>query len=213
MTIQDRFTQIGLSKQSVKATPIATADYRIGVSSGKTAGLSVDQEQFDISWSSRINEGHDRGTVGPVTDFETLAMAKTIGLLLLAALGSDTVTGSGPYTHTFKTGNALPYLSIFTQKDTETHRLSDVRIDELEISWDTVKAVKVKVKALGCTYEFDTAFALTVSTGVDERPKAGVMKGAGGTKTFGSVKMGGGDMGPVKKVAAGPVDSGKGKKK
>lgn len=184
MPIQDRIAQVALAKQASLASPAASGTYQIGVSSGAIASIDITEDQFDMSWNQRLAEGHDRGDSTPGSAFDTVAMKKSLGLLLLAALGSDSVTGSGPYTHKFTHANDLPYLTIFARKQAEYYKVSGARLNELELSWETTKAVAVKTSFVGCDYEFlSGAYAATT----DERPAAGVLKGAGGTFTVDGV--------------------------
>lgn len=184
MPIQDRLAQVAIAKQTSLASPAASGDFQIGVSSGQIASLEIPEESFDQSWSTRLSEGHDRSSVTPGVDFETLGMPRSIGLLLLAALGSVNTTGGGPYEHIFTHANVLPYLTVYSRKDTEYHRIGDVRVNDLEISWEATKAVKVKVNGVGCSIEFLGNTPYAVASGGDERPSSSVLKGAGGTFTI-----------------------------
>lgn len=180
--IQSRITQVLLSKQVSLGSPAASGDYRIGVKSGQVATVDIAEDGIGQTWSSRINEGQDRGDVNPGSSFETVAMRKSLGLLLLAALGTDTPSGSSPArSHVFTVGDVLPYLTVHSRKGAEYHTVGDCRLDELEISWEGVKAVTASATFMGCSI----AFGGTSEVGAvaDERPKDGVLKGCGGTFT------------------------------
>ena len=181
MPIQDRIAQVAISKQTALASPAASGTYQIGVSSGHVAAIESKHDLFDMSWSQRLAEGADRTPVIPGAEFQTLAMQKSLGLLLLAALGADAVTGSNPYTHIFTHANTLPYLTVFSRKDTEYHTVSDYRVDSLELDWETTKALTVKVNGKACAFAFGGTTPYSANN--DERPSSGVMKGAGGTFT------------------------------
>lgn len=181
MPIQDRITQIAFAKQSALGAAAASGTYQIGVTSGAVADLEMNEDELAVSWSSRLIEGHDRGAVTPKVGFETVAMPKSVGLFLAVGMGSEAASGSGPYTHVFKVGNALPYITVFARRDAEYFKVSDIRVDEVELAWEGTKAVTLKVSAMGCTYEFLGTSAYT--GGTDERPESGVLKGAGGTFT------------------------------
>ena len=184
MPIQDRIAQVAIAKQVSLGSPASSGDYQIGVSSGTITSLEIPEDGFEMSWAGRLSEGHDRGPTTPGAEFDTLAMPRSIGLLLLAALGSVNTTGSGPYTHEFVHANVLPYLTLWSRKDGEYHRVEDVRVSELELSWETTKAVSVKVNGIGCDLAFLGSSAYGVNSGGDERPATGVLKGAGGTFTI-----------------------------
>lgn len=175
--IQDRVSLVAFSKQTALSSAAASGDYQIGVNSGAIANIEINEEDFPITWSSRLLEGHDRGTTVPGTAFETLAMPKTIGLLLAAVLGAESFSAGSPNTHVFTAGVELPYVTFFAVRGTEKYKVGDCRISELELSWENTKALVVKITAMGCTYEFVTDYGVQTS----ERPKDGVLKGAGGT--------------------------------
>lgn len=178
--IQDRVSLVAFSKQTALSSAAASGDYQIGVNSGAIANIEINEEDFPTTWSSRLLEGHDRGTTVPGSAFETLAMPKTIGLLLKAVLGSEQFTPGSPNTHVFTPGVELPYVTFFAVRGTEKYKIGDCRIGELELSWENTKALVVKITAMGCTYEFVLDYGVVES----ERPKDGVLKGAGGTFTI-----------------------------
>ncbi len=184
MAIQNRITQVGIAKQSAKGALEAAAAVQIGVNSGQVASLDLSEEELPITWASRLLQGFDRMSAYPMSSFETLAMPLSVGMFLQAVMGSDTITGAGPYTHTLKPAISLPYLTAFARKDAEYYKLGDCRVSEVELSWETTGALKLKVSMGGCTYEF-LAASYTATT--DERPFAGVMKGNGGTFTLNTV--------------------------
>jgi hypothetical protein len=180
--MQNRITQVGFTKQSAKGTAATSAKHQIGVNSGQVASLEINEEDLPITWASRLLEGHDRISAAPGASFETLAMPKSIGTLLMLALGADTVTGSGPYEHKFTPALVLPYGTFFARKDAEYFKVADARVSELELTWELTGALRVSVTVAGCSYEF-LADAYTVDANGDERPQGGVLKGAGGTFT------------------------------
>ena len=178
--IQDRLTQVALSKQTALASPAASGTYQTGVNGGAVGTVEIDESDIGTTWASAISEGFDRGAMTPGGNFELPAMRKSLGLLLLGALGSDTVTGSGPYTHTYRPTSVIPYLTLFARRDTEFYKISDARVKDLEFSWEGTKALMAKVSLVGCAYSFLASAYAAVN---DERPKDGVQKGCGGTFT------------------------------
>lgn len=180
MPVQDRLTQVALAKQVALASPAASATRQIGVKAGAVASIAVEQEDIGQTWGSRISEGHDRGAMTPGAAFDTVGMPKSIGDLLLGALGSVNTSGSNPYTHVFTDGLTLPYYTVFARKGSEYFKVSDARMNELELSWDGVKALTAKATYIGCDYDF---LASAYASAADERPKDGALKGAGGTFT------------------------------
>lgn len=178
MAVQDRITQVGIAKQSAKAAEADTATFQVGVTSGEVATLEITEEDLDVTWASRVLEGHDRTVVTPGASYETLAMPRSIGLFLALALGEETVTGSGPYEHTFRPGLALPYATLFARKASEYFKVGDARLSEIALTWETTGALRASVTFMGCTYTF-LSDAYTADE--DERPSGGVLKGAGAT--------------------------------
>jgi hypothetical protein len=180
--IQNRISLVGFAKQTAKASEAANPAYQIGVNSGQIATLDITEEDFPTTWTSRLLEGHDRISAAPGAAFEGLAMPKSIGLLLMLALGADSVTGAAdPYTHEFTPAVTLPYGTFFARKDTEYFKVGDARVSELELAWELTGALKVTVTVMGCTYTFNGTTAYTPAA--SERPVDGVLKGTGGTFT------------------------------
>ncbi len=181
--IQTRISQLGLAKQSAKGSSAGTtATYGIGVSSGTLAKADVGEEALPLTWSDRIIQGHDRITVLPGFEFETVLLPKTAGLLVLGATGTDTVTGVGPYTHTCKPALDLPYLGVFGTLDQNWVRIDDAKIDSLELTFDRAGAVRAKCSGMGCGY---TVLASAYTTTTPEAASGGYFDaaGSGGTMT------------------------------
>lgn len=182
MPAQKRFAQLSLAKQTAKGAAAATGTYQIGVSGGNVVQAEVSEDALDATWSTRLIEAFDRTGVTPMAEFDFVAMPKSLGLFLYGACGSLVTTGAGPYTHTFTPGTALPYFTLFalraTSSGTSYYKITDCAVDELELSWDQVGAVKAKAKVLGLDLTFPGS---PYTPGTDERPNAGLLKGHGGT--------------------------------
>lgn len=183
MGVQSRIAQLGFAKQTVKGTPIASPAYVIGLTGGTNYDVTFDQKELDTSWSTRGIEGHDRISVvsGAAADF--VAMPASLGLILLLALGTDVVTGSGPYVHTFTPAASLPYATVFSLYGTVKTAMADSKIDSLELSWDKTGALAVKATFMGDAIDF----ASTWTGGTNERVQGNLLKGVGGTFTVNGV--------------------------
>lgn len=75
----------------------------------------------------------------------------SIGLFLLATLGTDTVTGTGPYVHTFKlarTGQS-PSLTLSYYDGTSERQWAGHIIEELSFKWAAKAALEYTVKTQG----------------------------------------------------------------
>src|SRR4051812_34624143 len=103
--LQRRIAKIGLSKQTAKGTAQTAATFAAGVTDGAVLKIDVAENDLASTWSNRTVQGHDRVSVKPAMDFGLIATPSLLGLLLFGALGTDVVTGAGPYTHTITTAN------------------------------------------------------------------------------------------------------------
>lgn len=180
--VQKRLAQVSLAKQSAKGTPAGAGTYQIGVTGGTVAGAQVTDQEIPFTWSGRDVEAFDRISVIPGAAFDTVAMPKTIGALLYAACGADTVTGAGdPYSHAIKSAADLPYYTLFSTMGTEFYQIADAKLNSLELTFDRSGALMVKTDWMGT----DLTYPGSYTPGADERPGAGVLKGAGGVFKLG----------------------------
>lgn len=162
--LQKRIAGLGISKQTAKGSAASTpAQFGLGVRSGSILRVDIDQESDAISFSSRISGDENRLAVTPGAACVTRAWPKSIGLLLFAALGGESVTGAGPYTHTITPAADLPYLTVFTQLDTEYHKVADCKVNRLSITWNEREPLEVEVEFMGITWTGYTA-AWTATT-------------------------------------------------
>lgn len=169
MALQKRLTKVGLAKQTAKASIAANPSWNLGVTGGSVVSAPVTEEDLNPTWSTRMLEGRERTLVVPGAEYEFVAMPKTIGAYLMAVLGTVATTGSAdPWTHTFTTADDLPYHTLWATLNSNTyHQLKDVKLDELELTWNPAAALRAKAKWVGC----DMAFLAAAPTGgTDERP-------------------------------------------
>lgn len=177
MPVQKRIAQVSVAKQSAKGSAASVGTYQVGVMSGQVVGAAVDEAELPVTWSTRTSEAWDRIAVVPGMEFSVVAMPKSIGLLIYAACGAIADSGSTNFTHTITGGSSLPYLTLFATYGGEFYTIPDAMIDTLELSWDRTGALQAKVKFVGC----DLTFPVSADTpGSTERPKDGLLKGAGG---------------------------------
>jgi hypothetical protein len=181
--VQKRITKVGFGKQSVAGTPAAAATYDIGLLSGTVAGAEVSESDLNPTATSRVLSYVERTGIVPQAGFSAVAMPKSVGLLLLAACGAVTTTGSAdPWTHTFKSAASLPLLTLFGRYDAVYYRESDAIIDELTLSFDSAGALKVDAKVIAKNLEFQ-ASAHTITT-AEEPVGSPPLIGAGGLFSF-----------------------------
>ena len=141
------------AKQTAKGTPAATAAFAHAVTGGKILNVPRDYDALGATTAMRVAIGDSAKAVVPAVDLETYAYPKALGLWLLALLGTDTVTGSGPYQHAFSLAGSPPYLTVWQSRlsGAEKQSISDVRLTDLSLSWDGVDPVKVKLTGAGLT--------------------------------------------------------------
>lgn len=177
--IQKRLSRAGLAKQTGKDALAATPTFGFGVMDGKVVEAPIDQPAEEVTADSRINPGANRLEIIPGMNFGTRAYARLMGLLLYGGLGSISTTGTGPYTHTITPADDLPWLTGFGRMGGEYHKLHNLKIDELTISWDGPGPVKVAAKLVGTNLEF-LASAWT-ATNDEKDATVGKFRGAGGS--------------------------------
>jgi hypothetical protein len=151
MPLQKRIAFAGISKQTAKGAAAATPTFGLGIRGGATLRVELDQENDGITFASRVSADDNRLSVVSGAAIQTRAWPRSIGLILLGALGGDVVTGSGPYTHTITPGASLPYLTLFSQLDTEYHKVADCKINQLTVGWSERAPVEVEFDMMGIT--------------------------------------------------------------
>lgn len=169
MPLQTVSTLIGVAKQSVKGTIAANPTFAHGLSGGAPISVEPSQSPVEVTVGKRAAYNMYRESVAAGAGVQAPAYIRSLGLYLLGALGTDTVTGaSAPYTHTYSTGD-LPYLTFFTKGMGATiQAVRDCKIDELSLKWDSSKPVEVTVKAMGTVFSYPASFTPTTDeTGVE----------------------------------------------
>lgn len=161
MPIQKITAINGVAKQASKGTIAANPSFAHGLTGGSPISIEPSQSMLEVTSGKRVSYNVYRDSSVNGTGVETMSYLKSLGLYLLGALGTDTVTGTGPYLHTYSTGD-LPYLSFFTKGiDTTIQGLRDCKIDELSLKWDGSKPVELSVKALGTVFSYPSTFTAT----------------------------------------------------
>lgn len=201
--IQKILTQAAIEAQAAKGTVITTpVTYGLGLLSGQVVTTPIESEYEDLTLpgttsSDRFAPAINRLKVQPGTSFSTRAHARSLALLMRLALGTDTTTGAGPFTHTETPAIALPYFGVWATfgPTNERIRLNDAKVDSLKLSWDETSPLEVELAALGCGLTFDPG-ALTVTNDETVRDVIGPI---GGTLQF--------DVGGTS-LAAEPISAG-----
>jgi hypothetical protein len=143
------YAKVYLAKQLARGTPASTPTFAHAVTGGAVITAEEEVAQLEASTTVRMRIGAWRQRIEPRVDLECYPTPKAVGLWLLAALGGYTVQGSGPYTHTFTPSPlGLPYLTVWDERlpaGAERAKATDVRVTNLELSWDGTSPARLKV--------------------------------------------------------------------
>lgn len=168
---------VGIAKQSARGSLAANPAFAHGVKGGAPIAVEASQAPLEVTTGLRASANMARESVKPSSDIQAPAYLKSLGLYLLGALGTCTTTGSGPYEHTFVTGD-LPYMSIFAKNiGADIEAVRDAKIDELSLTWDGANHVELGVKAMGTVFSYPASF----TAGVDETASESFLIPVGGT--------------------------------
>lgn len=168
MPIQKISAVTGVAKQSASGTLATNPTFAHGLTGGSPISVEPTQNAVEVTVGKRAAYNIYRDTVANGAEIQSLGYMKSLGLWLLGAIGSDTVTGSNPYVHTYSTGD-LPYLSVFTKGiDSTIEAIRDCKVDELSLKWDGSKPVDITVKTVGTVFSYPSTFTPTTDeTGSD----------------------------------------------
>lgn len=177
MALQIGKDVFGIAKQTAKGAIAANPLFAFGLAGG---GISVDptQEPDALTSAFLAPAGAFRSRVESGAKIETRAWQKSIGLLLLGALGSVSTTGASPYTHVITLGPSLLYFTVFEKKgDNSLHAIQDCKIDEIGISWKENEPLAVSITFVGCKWSVPATFTPTA----DESDTTAYFTPVGGT--------------------------------
>lgn len=161
MPIQKVSALTGVAKQASAGTLAANPTFAHGLTGGSPVSVEPSQNAVEVTVGKRAAYNVYRDAVINGVEIQSLAYLKSLGLWLLGALGTDTVTGTGPYLHTYSTGD-LPYLSVFAKGiDSTIEGVRDNKVDELSLKWDGSKPVDLTVKTVGTVFSYPSTFTAT----------------------------------------------------
>lgn len=197
MALQSAIAKVGVAKQTAKGTAAAAPVYAHGVADGNVVSVNVDQALDDLTGGTRAGVNVTRTAVTAGAEFSSRVFAGSVGMWLYGALGTDVVTGTGPYTHTMTSGTGdLPYLTTFGLLDGTIHSVQDFKVDEVGISFDGSGPLSLSVSGMGTVLGFPASFTPTTDEGfsVPFRPVGGTFSidvdGAGGSAATARVMTG-----------------------
>jgi hypothetical protein len=165
MPMQSQALIAGVAKQSAQGTIATNPTYAHGLSGGAPVSADPNQSPLDVTAGKRVQTNMFRESVVNGATIQSPAYIQSLGMYLLGALGTDTVSGTSPKTHTYSTGD-LPYLSIFAKGVDATagqtiQAVRDCKVDELSLKWDNSKPLELSVKLNGTVFSYPSTFTAT----------------------------------------------------
>lgn len=141
---------LGLAKQASKGAVVAQPAYVMPLLGGNAADFEPEQKLDELTSGTIESISGYRSGIGFGAAGKARAYAKILGLMLLGAMGSDTVTGTGSFTHTYSFG-IPPWLTAWGQAGAANYVcLSDAMLDELTLSWEGTDPLEVEAVLLSC---------------------------------------------------------------
>ena len=120
MAYQGRSGAIGFAEESTWGTAVSRSNWRPVISSALQRVPSVvPRTDLHAGGPTRRSKFIEREEAGG--DVSVLATYDNIGMLLKAAMGSVSTSGSGPYTHVYTLAQTLPSLTIENIRGTATN--------------------------------------------------------------------------------------------
>lgn len=184
---------VGVAKQTAKGTPAAAPIYKFPFTGGN---IGPDRS---IGRLSETDSSRDRGTAYVQRQSvsgtpEVYVRDSSIGMLLLGAMGADSVTGATNFVHTFTTSALLPYMTFWKNTgDLVYDRYQDVFISSLAIRADAGNPLVASfgVQGLATTFaSVDPAPATPLTKGaVYNYNEAAVTLGGGATSSISSFEL------------------------
>lgn len=150
---------VGAGKQAAEGTLLANPQFSHGVTGDGAIHNTPKHSLPDISGLAG-QAIVDRERVDNGASFESRAYLKALGLYLLGLFGSDVVTGTGPYVHTYAIGNPLPFLSFSDKFAVEgfLRAVRDCRVTSFKISWEENRPAIISVEAPGTVFSIPATF-------------------------------------------------------
>lgn len=177
----------GLALQANDSTPASTPQVLFAASEGSDgmdANTSTDGVRLTIGGRDTTVNRYISGSENTF-NATTLAFADVLGLVLKAALGEDTVTGSAaPYTHDIKGGESIPAVTVWQQvgaSNAAVQRMDGAKVDELTISLEGTQPPAIEMSLAGTKMQWLPA---TTMPGGTFDPSAGWYLTAGAEVLF-----------------------------
>lgn len=145
---------VGFGKQSALGTPLAAPTFTVPIMGG---GMRPVRPRDDLSITAATNARrgqHIKSAYGEGT-VRMLAHTEAIGLLFYEAMGAQTVSGAGPFIHTFTMADALPALplTVWSMVEDDWYRFTDTYVRRLMISGAATENCVVEVDFVSLDYD------------------------------------------------------------
>jgi tail tube protein len=167
-----------IGKQSAKGTPVTPPEYGFLLTGGKPFNHDITQDVVPLTGTSPGNGEADRTMIVPTAQLNTLGYPRSLGRLLFAILGQDTMSPAG--THTMvPIVEPLSYNTLWGRLGSDYVRIQDAKPNQVVISFDSAGLVKVESAWMGTT----STWATTPSAATVDDTAGGITKlrAAGGT--------------------------------
>ena len=153
---------IGFALQTALGSPASQPAFAHGLESGGP-GADPSQETDPLTSAHLAPAGAHRDEIATGAQYVTRAWPKSVGAYLYAVLGDLATTGTGPYEHVITLADDdLPYVTVFSDKDGTLYSIADCKLDELKLSWEGNKPVKLEAKFVGAALDKPATFVATV---------------------------------------------------
>jgi hypothetical protein len=167
-----------VAKQSVKGTPVTPPEYAFPMTGGKPFNHTITQDAVPLTGSTPGDGEADRTLIAPAAQLNTLGFPRSLGRLLFAVLGQDTMAPAG--THTMiPIVEPISWNTLWGRMGSDYVRIQDAKPNQVVISFDGSGLVKVESQWTGIT----STWATTPASATVDDTAGGITKliAAGGT--------------------------------
>jgi hypothetical protein len=168
---------VGIAKQVAKGTPNVTDasfDYLLFNEGGISPASVIVPLDQEVGGGAMLRDVQKMGVVSG-GQFSFTPRPKTIGHLLIGALGADTVTGTTSYTHVFKMPADQFDAPYFTMRSAPGNlwgeQFQDCRVNNLTLAWRGANYVRGQFSVQGGLPTKVVTTLWTPSTKIDGGPQ------------------------------------------
>lgn len=145
---------LAFGKQTAKGTPLANPTFAFPKLGGGVAN-QMDLAELSLTGPSlsRFGQYKQRAWGGGTVQF--LAHPEGLGLLLYECMGAKSVTGAGPYVHTFTMADTIPNANPLTVWDMVANKwmkFTDMWVNRIKFAGASGNYIECEADFLGLTY-------------------------------------------------------------